>query len=76
MNLINLFDSRKTTRLFGLKNYFNQLKELQLINKLPRVLLLTGSKGIGKSTLVNHFMNFCLIKSMMKIITLTLIMNL
>ncbi len=59
MNLINLFDSRKTTRLFGLKNYFNQLKELQLINKLPRVLLLTGSKGIGKSTLVNHFMNFC-----------------
>ena len=49
MNLINLFDSRKTTRLFGLKNYFNQLKELQLINKLPRVLLLTGSKGIGKS---------------------------
>ena len=37
---------------------YNYLKELHINNKLPNKILLSGKKGIGKSLLVNHFLNF------------------
>ncbi len=42
--------------LFGLEQNFNFLSSLYLKNKLPKVLMLSGSKGSGKSTLVNHLL--------------------
>ncbi len=52
------FNSQKTTELFGLNKKFEFFKNLIQTNKIPKVLLLTGDKGIGKSTLVNHLMFF------------------
>ena len=40
---------------FGLQKNFDFLSSLYLKNKLPKVLMFSGSKGTGKSTLINHF---------------------
>ena len=38
------------------KNLF--FKEMILKNRLPKVSMLTGEKGIGKFTFINHLMHF------------------
>ena len=43
--------------LFEHKEIFNQLHKLSKNNNLPNKILLSGEKGIGKSTLVYHFIN-------------------
>ena len=48
--------------LFGLDKYFNELIELEKNNNLPNKVLLSGLKGIGKSTLAFHFINYVLSK--------------
>ena len=58
MNLTDFFNPKKTLKLFGLDNEFDFLKNLLLKEKLPKVLLLSGKKGSGKYTLVNHLMLF------------------
>ena len=50
------FDSRNTLNLYGLEKDFKFLSKLYLTNKLPKVLMLSGLKGCGKSTLINHFL--------------------
>ena len=50
------FDSRSTLNLYGLEKDFKFLSKLYLTNKLPKVLMLSGLKGCGKSTLINHFL--------------------
>lgn len=50
------FDSKNSLNLYGLIKNFNFLKELFKKKKLPKVLMLSGKKGSGKSTLVNHLM--------------------
>lgn len=50
------FESKKTLNLFGLFDNFEFLKNLYNNNKLPKTLMLTGAKGLGKSTLINHLM--------------------
>ena len=50
------FDSKKSLKLFGLIDNFNLIKNLYITKKLPKVLMLTGKKGSGKSTLINHLM--------------------
>ena len=47
-----------TNKLFGLANELNDLINLQKVNKFPKALLLSGKKGSGKFTLVNHFLNY------------------
>jgi DNA polymerase-3 subunit delta' len=49
--------------LYGLDDYFQEFVELYNINKLPSKILLTGSKGIGKSTIAYHLINFVLSKN-------------
>jgi len=44
-------------KLFGLNKIFDTLKNLHDKNKLPNKILLSGEKGIGKSTLAFHFIN-------------------
>tara|TARA_B100000902_G_C27303017_1_gene913888 strand:+ start:1861 stop:2793 length:933 start_codon:yes stop_codon:yes gene_type:complete len=48
--------------LFGLDEYFNELANLFHLDKLPSKVLLSGQKGLGKSTLVHHFINYILSK--------------
>ena len=50
------FDSKNTLNLFGLDKNFLFLSTLYEKQKLPKVSLISGIKGIGKSTLVNHFL--------------------
>ena len=52
------FKSKNSLKLFGLIDNFIFLKKLYLKNKLPKVLMLSGIKGSGKSTLVNHLMYY------------------
>ena len=56
MTYPDFFDSRKSSNLFGIIDKFNFLIDLYNQNKLPKVLMLSGKKGSGKSTLVNHLM--------------------
>ena len=46
--------------LFGLDKYINELIELYKKNNLPTKILLSGQKGLGKSTLAYHFINYVL----------------
>ena len=50
------------TKLFGLERYFIELIKLENINKLPSKILFSGQKGVGKSTLAYHFINYVLSK--------------
>jgi len=46
--------------LYGLQNVFDNLKNLYIKKSFPKVLMLTGEKGIGKFTLCFHLINYFL----------------
>ncbi len=48
------------TNLYEHKKIFNHLSKLYKNDQLPNKILLSGEKGIGKSTIVYHFINFVL----------------
>ena len=50
-------------KLIGLDNYFLELFEFYENGNFPNKLLLSGQKGLGKSTLAYHFINFVLSKN-------------
>ena len=50
MKLENNFDPKKTTNLFGLKDKFLFFNKLINIPNAPKVLMFTGTKGLGKFT--------------------------
>ena len=52
--LLENINPRHSTQLYGLDLEFDSLSNLLLNQKLPKVILLTGEKGIGKFTLINH----------------------
>ena len=56
MNFPIYFDSKNSLNLYGLEKDFNFLSRLYSTKKLPKVLMLSGLKGSGKSTLINHFL--------------------
>lgn len=56
MNFPFFFDDKNTLNLFGLNKEFLFLSNLYKKNKLPKILLFTGNKGTGKSTLIKHFL--------------------
>ncbi len=58
MNIDMLDDPKNSLNLFGLDNFLDFLVNLFETKKLPKVLLISGNKGIGKFTLVNHFMTY------------------
>ena len=58
MNINEYNDPRKSLVLFGLENKLDFLIKLYNSKKLPKVLMLTGKKGVGKFTLINHFLNY------------------
>ena len=56
---MNLDPSRQLN-LFGHETQFTNLTDLYTNKKLPNKILLSGVKGIGKSTLAYHIVNFIL----------------
>ena len=49
--------------LYGYDFYFDSFVKLYKKNKLPPVLLISGQKGLGKSTFIYHFINYLLSKN-------------
>ena len=58
MDYPKYFYPNNSLKLFGLEQDFNFLSSLYLKDKLPKVLMLSGLKGSGKSTLINHLLFF------------------
>ena len=54
------FNPIHSLSLYGISNHLLELINLYKINKFPKVLLLSGDKGIGKFTLSFHFVNYVL----------------
>ena len=52
--------SSENRRLYGMKFYFNELINLYKKNKMPNKILFSGKKGVGKSTLAYHIINYIL----------------
>ena len=60
---IDICEPRGQSRLYGYDDYFHSFRNLYKKNKLPNVILLSGQKGLGKSTFAYHFINYLLSKS-------------
>ena len=50
-------------KLYGMNNSFNEIIALHVEKKMPNKILLSGKKGIGKSTLAYHIINCILSKN-------------
>ena len=55
--------SNYSLKLFSHKKIFNDLIELDKINKLPARILITGQEGIGKTTFAFHLVNYLFSKN-------------
>ena len=55
-----LLKPSENTELFGMDNYFNEITKLFNKKKMPNKILLSGKKGLGKSTLAYHIINHIL----------------
>ncbi len=51
------------TILYGLGNIFNEIINLNKLNIMPNKILFSGPKGIGKSTLAYHIINYLFSKN-------------
>ena len=56
MNFLSSSNYTPSQTLFGLDSELKNLIQLHKISKLPKVLMLSGEKGIGKFTLAYHFL--------------------
>ena len=54
---MSYLEPKNSLKLFGLESKFAYFKQLIDTNKLPKVSLLSGKKGLGKYTLFNHLLN-------------------
>jgi len=50
----------QNTQLYGMNHFFNEITNLYIEKKMPTKILLSGKKGLGKSTLAYHIINFIL----------------
>ena len=57
---MTLTQPKNQIKLFGLDKYINEMIELYNKNNLPNKVLFSGQKGLGKSTLAYHFINYVL----------------
>jgi len=60
---MNVLHPVNQTNLYFLDQFFNELAKLYEKKILPNKILLSGQKGIGKSTLAYHFINYVLSKN-------------
>jgi len=54
------FKASENIRLFGMNVFFNEITKLYNSKKMPNKILLSGKKGLGKSTLAYHIVNYIL----------------
>ena len=59
----NYVDPMSQLCLYNYENYFESLIKLHNGNRLPKIMLFSGEKGIGKTTLLFHFINYLLSKN-------------
>ena len=57
---MNNIQPKNQTKLYGLKKFINEFVQLYNANNLPNKILLSGQKGLGKSTLAYHLINYVL----------------
>ena len=50
----------ENSQLYGMDNYFKEFIKLYNNKKMPNKILLSGKKGLGKSTLAYHIINYIL----------------
>ena len=55
MNITQKFNPKYSLELFGYNEYFNNLKNLILKKNFPKVLLISGNKGLGKANFILNF---------------------
>ncbi|MDB9936576.1 AAA family ATPase [Candidatus Pelagibacter sp.] len=53
----------QNTQLYGMNFFFDEISSLYNRKKMPNKILLSGKKGLGKSTLAYHIVNYILSKS-------------
>ena len=53
----------ENTKLYEMNNFFGEIITLYNEKKMPTKILLSGKKGIGKSTLAYHIINYILSKT-------------
>jgi|TARA_B110000285_G_C15095456_1_gene601694 DNA polymerase-3 subunit delta' len=58
MSVFKNFNQPYSIKLVGLDPYFDEMVKLFDVKKFPKVLILNGKKGIGKFTLILHFINY------------------
>ena len=51
------------TKLYGLNKIFSEIINLINLQKLPSKILLSGPKGVGKSTMAHHIVNYVFSKN-------------
>ena len=56
MNFTEHLNPKKTLELYNLKEEFAYFKNLINSERLPKTIMLTGNRGSGKFTLINHLM--------------------
>ena len=56
-------DPKKQEKLFGFNNLFNHLVKLLENKKFPNKIMISGPKGIGKSTFAYHIINYIFSKN-------------
>ena len=56
----HILHPRSQLNLFGYEDYFSFFINLYKKNKVPKILLFNGPKGLGKSTFVYHLVNYFL----------------
>ena len=64
---MNLTNPKNSLFLYGLDEKFDFLSNLYNLGNFPRVLMLSGKKGLGKFTLINHFLNYVFDKEKYKL---------
>ena len=57
---MDILEPKSTLNLYGYNYYFKSFIKLFKTQKLPKVMLLSGPKGLGKSTFSYHFINYIL----------------
>ena len=58
MSYLESSDYKPSPILFSLNKELKDIIKLHKISKLPKVLMLSGEKGIGKFTLIFHFLSY------------------
>ena len=58
MNEVNSYNLNISNKIFEIGYKLDQLVNLYDKNRFPKVLMLNGNKGIGKFTLIYHFLHY------------------